>query len=340
MTYRDAGVDIDRQDEALRRIKQLVASTKTPGVASELGSFGGLFQPDLAAHDTPVLVASCDGIGTKLRVAFETGVHDTVGRDLVNHCVNDILVQGASPLFFMDYVATGRLEPSVLASVVEGIARGCRETGCALLGGETAEMPGFYAEGEYDVAGFVLGVVDRDRLIDGSRIRPGDLLIGLPSTGLHTNGYSLARKIVFEVEHLRPGDRVEELGATVGDTLLAEHRCYLNALRGPVERGLVRGLAHITGGGIVDNLPRVLPQGTAARIGRGRWPVPPIFPYLERAGHVAPAEMDRTFNMGIGMIIVVGASDAEALEGELERVGEKHHRIGEVIAGQQEVTYV
>ena len=340
MTYRDAGVDIDRQDEALRRIKQLVASTKTGGVASDLGSFGGVFQPDLAALDAPVLVASCDGIGTKLRVAFETGVHDTGGRDLVNHCVNDILVQGAFPLFFMDYVATGRLKPAVLASVVEGIARGCRETGCALLGGETAEMPGFYAEGEYDVAGFVLGIVDRDRLIDGSRIRPGDLLIALPSAGLHTNGYSLARKIVFEVEHLRPDDRVEELGATVGETLLAEHRCYLNALRGPAESGLVRGLAHITGGGIVDNLPRVLPEGTAARIERGRWPVPPIFPYLERAGGVASAEMDRTFNMGVGMIVVVGASDVEALEGELDRVGEEHHRIGEIIDGGREVTYV
>jgi phosphoribosylformylglycinamidine cyclo-ligase len=340
MTYRDAGVDIDRQDEALRRIKQLVASTKTPGVASDLGSFGGLFQPDLAAHDAPVLVASCDGIGTKLRVAFETGVHDTAGRDLVNHCVNDILVQGAFPLFFMDYVATGRLEPAVLASVVEGIARGCRETGCALLGGETAEMPGFYAEGEYDVAGFVLGIVDRDRLLDGSRIGPGDLLVALPSAGLHTNGYSLARKIVFEVEGLRVDDRVEELGATVGETLLAEHRCYLDALRAPVERGLVRGLAHITGGGIVDNLPRVLPQGSAARIERGRWPVPPIFTYLQRAGHVATAEMDRTFNMGVGMIVIVGAKDVESLEGELDRVGEEHYRIGEVVAGRGEVTYV
>jgi phosphoribosylformylglycinamidine cyclo-ligase len=209
-----------------------------------------------------------------------------------------------------------------------------------LLGGETAEMPGFYAEDEYDVAGFVLGIVDRDRLIDGSRIRPGDLLIALPSAGLHTNGYSLARKIVFEVERLRPDDRVEELGTTVGEALLAEHRCYLNALRAPVERGLVRGLAHITGGGIVDNLPRVLPEGTAARIQRGGWPVPPIFPYLERAGRVPPAEMDRTFNMGVGMIVVVGASDREALEAELDRVGEEHHRIGEVVDGRREVTYV
>jgi phosphoribosylformylglycinamidine cyclo-ligase len=340
MTYRDAGVDIDRQDEALRRIKTLVASTKTAGVASDLGSFGGLFQPDFAAHGSPVLVASCDGIGTKLRVAFETGVHDTVGRDLVNHCVNDILVQGAFPLFFMDYVATGRLEPAVLASVVEGIARGCRETGCALLGGETAEMPGFYAAGEYDVAGFVLGVVDRARLIDGSRIAPGDRLIGLPSAGLHTNGYSLARKIVFDVEGLRPDDRLDELGATVGETLLAEHRCYLGALRAPVERGLVRGLAHITGGGIVDNLPRVLPEGSAARIERGAWPVPPVFTYLARAGRVEAEEMDRTFNMGIGMVVVVGPEEVRALESELDRAGEAHYRMGEIVTGGREVTYV
>jgi len=339
MTYRDAGVDIDRQDEALRRIKQFVASTRTPGVVSDLGSFGGLFRPDLASHTAPILVASCDGIGTKLRLAFETGVHDTVGRDLVNHCVNDILVQGAVPLFFMDYVATGRLDPSVLASVVEGIARGCRETGCALLGGETAEMPGFYGDGEYDVAGFVLGIVDRERLIDGSRIRPGDRLVGLPSAGLHTNGYSLARKIVFESEGLRPDSFVEALGTTAGQALLAEHRCYLNALRGPIEQGMVRGLAHITGGGIVDNLPRVLPEGVAARVQRASWPVPPVFSYLARAGRVEEAEMDRAFNMGVGMIVVVGADELDRLEAELERSGEGHYRIGEIVAGDREVVY-
>jgi phosphoribosylformylglycinamidine cyclo-ligase len=340
MTYRDAGVDIDRQDEALARIKKLVASTKTPGVASNLGTFGGLFRPDLGQCTEPVLVASCDGIGTKLCVAFETGVHDTVGRDLVNHCVNDILVQGAFPLFFMDYVATGRLEPKVLAEVVEGIARGCRETGCALLGGETAEMPGFYGDGEYDVAGFVLGLVDRERLIDGSRIRPGNRLIGLPSAGLHTNGYSLARKIVFEAEGLSPGDRVEELGVTAGEALLAEHRCYLDALRAPLERGMVRGLAHITGGGIVDNLPRVLPEGTAAKVERGSWPVPPIFGFLERAGRVEQQEMDRTFNMGLGMIVVVDADDVGELQQELVRAGESHSIVGEIVEGAREVIYV
>jgi phosphoribosylformylglycinamidine cyclo-ligase len=340
MSYRDAGVDIDRQDEALRRIKQLVASTRTAGVGSELGSFGGQFRPDLAGYTAPVLVASCDGVGTKLRVAFATGVHDTVGRDLVNHCVNDILVQGATPLFFMDYVATGRVEPGVVASVVEGIARGCRETGCALLGGETAEMPGFYADGEYDVAGFVLGVVDGRRLIDGSRIQPGDRLIGLPSAGLHTNGYSLARKIIFEVEGLRPADSVDELGTTAGQALLAEHRCYLDALRGPIEQGLVHGLAHITGGGIVDNLPRVLPPGAAARVERERWPVPPIFGYLQRAGRVERHEMDRTFNMGVGMVVVVGADDVAELERQLDVADEAHYAIGEVVGGDREVLYV
>ena len=340
LSYRDSGVDIDRQDEALRRIKELVASTRTPGVLSDQGSFGGLFRPDFSGQDSPVLVASCDGIGTKLRLAFDTGVHDSVGRDLVNHCVNDILVQGAKPLFFMDYVATGRLDPEVLASVVKGIARGCRETGCALLGGETAEMPGFYADGEYDVAGFVVGMVDRNRLIDGRRIRAGDTLIGLPSAGLHTNGFSLARKIVFELAGLKHDDLVEELGASAGQSLLAEHRCYLPALAHPVECGWIRGLVHITGGGMVDNLPRVLPRGTAAQVRRGSWPVPPIFTFLQRTGRVAEREMDRTFNMGIGMVLVVGPQETDTVEAHLEECGETHFRIGEIVAGEPAVVYV
>jgi len=339
LSYREAGVDIDRQDQALQRIQQLVASTKTPGVASDLGTFGGLFRLGLAGCPEPVLVASCDGVGTKLRLAFETGVHDTVGRDLVNHCVNDILVQGATPLFFMDYLATGRLDPLVAAAVVQGIARGCRETGCALLGGELAEMPGFYGEGEYDVAGFVLGLVDQSKLIDGSRVRPGDLLIGLPSAGLHTNGYSLARKIVFESAGLTLGDFVEELGTTVSAALLAEHRCYLGALRASIDLGIVHGLAHITGGGIVDNLPRALPQGTAARVRRGSWPVPPLFDYLRRVGNVEAAEMDRTFNMGIGMIVVVAREDLAELAIQLRAAGEEFHHIGEVTEGERKVVY-
>jgi phosphoribosylformylglycinamidine cyclo-ligase len=287
----------------------------------------------------PVLVSSCDGVGTKLRVAFLTGIHDTVGRDLVNHCVNDILVHGARPLFFMDYVASGRLEPAVLAAVVEGVARGCREAGCALLGGETAEMPGFYAEGEYDVAGFIVGVVDRERLIDGGAIRAGDVLVGLASAGLHTNGYSLARKVFFDVAGLAPGDRVDGLGATVAELLLAEHRSYLRPLAAPLERGLVHGLAHITGGGLPDNLPRILPAGLEARVERAGWPVPPLFDYLRRVGGIAEAEMDRTFNMGLGMIAVVAPEHVAPLERELDGAGLAHHRIGEVRPGSGGVVY-
>jgi phosphoribosylformylglycinamidine cyclo-ligase len=339
-TYRDAGVDIDAQDEALRRIGKMLRATRTPGVLTDLGSFGGMFAPDLRGFERPVLVASADGVGTKLKVAFLTGVHHTVGRDLVNHCVNDILVQGARPLFFLDYVATGRLEPAVLASIVEGIASGCRENGCALLGGETAEMPGFYREGEYDVAGFVVGLVDRGKILDGSAIRPGDLLVGLPSAGLHTNGYSLARKIVFDTLGLGAGDRVEELGGTIGEVLLAEHRSYLRALSPALDAGLVKGLAHVTGGGITDNLPRILPAGTCAEVRRGSWPVLPVFEWLARHGRVAPDEMARTFNMGIGMVCVTGPGEIDALERALTEAGETPHRIGRIVAGTPSVVYV
>jgi phosphoribosylformylglycinamidine cyclo-ligase len=339
LTYRDAGVDIDRQDDALRRIKSIVKATRTPGVLADLGSFGGLFAPDLSGLDSPVLVASADGVGTKLKIAFETGIHDTVGRDLVNHCVNDILVQGARPLFFMDYVATGRLEPGVLASVVDGIGRGCRETGCALLGGETAEMPGFYGDDEYDVAGFVVGIVDRAKILDGSRVREGDLLIGLASSGLHTNGYSLARRIFFDVAGLGVDGNVEGVGATVGEILLREHRSYLGALSGPVGEGRVHALAHITGGGLTDNLPRVLPEGLGARIRRTSWPVPGEFSYMERIGGVERDEMFRTFNMGIGMVAIVPPEEAAKLEGHLDGAGESHWRIGEIVAGDGRVIY-
>jgi phosphoribosylformylglycinamidine cyclo-ligase len=338
--YRDAGVQIDLQEEALRRIRPLVASARTAGVLADVGAFGGMFDPDLRGFDRPVLVASCDGVGTKLRVAFETGIHDTVGRDLVNHCVNDILVQGAIPLFFLDYLATGQLDPSVLAAVVSGIARGCRENGCALLGGETAEMPGFYASGEYDLAGFIVGVVDRSRIVDGSGIRPGDLLVGLRSCGLHTNGYSLARKILFEVAGFGVDTALPELGETVGQALLREHRSYLGALRKPLGEGLVRGLAHITGGGLTDNLPRILPEGTAARIVKGSWPVPPIFELLAKLGPVEEEEMFRTFNMGIGMVAVVSPERVSRFESLLEEAGEPHERIGTIVPGDRAVLYV
>jgi phosphoribosylformylglycinamidine cyclo-ligase len=339
LTYRDAGVDIDAQDEGLRRIKAMLLATRTKGVLADLGSFGGMFAPDLSGLKEPVLVASCDGVGTKLKVAFMTGIHDTVGRDLVNHCVNDILVQGARPLFFLDYVATGRLDPKVLAAVVEGVAAGCRENGCALLGGETAEMPGFYADGTYDLAGFVVGLVDKANVIDGRGIRAGDVLYGLPSLGLHTNGYSLARKIFFEVAGKGPEDRVDGLDATIGEALLAPHRSYLFALKGALAAGLVRGLAHITGGGLTDNLPRILPDETAARIERGAWPVLPVFNVMQRIGGVADDEMYRAFNMGIGMVCVVAPEKVSAFESELRARRETPHRIGAIVAGSRNVVY-
>jgi phosphoribosylformylglycinamidine cyclo-ligase len=339
LTYRDAGVDIDAQDDGLRRIKAMLLATRTKGVLADLGSFGGMFAPDLTGMKEPVLVASCDGVGTKLDVAFMTGIHDTVGRDLVNHCVNDILVQGATPLFFLDYVATGKLVPEVLASIVQGIAAGCRENGCALLGGETAEMPGFYAGGTYDVAGFIVGIVDKPRVIDGRAISKGDVLYALPSAGLHTNGYSLARKIFFEVAGKKPGDTAEGLPGTIGAALLAEHRSYLAPLRGAIAADLVRGLAHITGGGLTDNLPRILPDKTAARIERGTWPVLPVFKVMQRLGRVADDEMYRAFNMGVGMVCVIAPEKAAAFESHLEAAGEKHFRIGAIVPGERNVIY-
>jgi phosphoribosylformylglycinamidine cyclo-ligase len=339
LTYRDAGVDIDAQDEGLRRIKAMMQVTRTKGVLADLGSFGGMFAPDLRGVSDPVLVASCDGVGTKLKVAFLTGVHNTVGRDLVNHCVNDILVQGAFPLFFLDYLATGRLAPDVMTSIVEGVATGCRENGCALLGGETAEMPGFYADGEYDVAGFIVGLVSKRRILDGSSIRAGDVLIGLGSAGLHTNGYALARKILFEVGGKTVQDGADGLTGTLGHALLAEHRSYLGSLRGAVERRLVRGLAHVTGGGLTDNVPRILPDGTSARIARGAWPVPPVFDVLRNVGGVAEDEMYRTFNMGIGMVCVVAPEQIARFEAHLRAVGESYWRIGAIIPGSGKVLY-
>jgi phosphoribosylformylglycinamidine cyclo-ligase len=339
LNYRDAGVDIDAQDEGLRRLRESLRSTRTAGVLADLGAFGGLFRPDLRGFDEPVLVSSCDGVGTKLRVAIAAGIHGTVGRDLVNHCVNDILVQGAKPLFFLDYFATGRLDPAVLAAVVAGIARGCREAGCALLGGETAEMPGFYGAGEYDLAGFIVGMVDRARILDGSRVRPGDLLVGLASAGLHTNGYSLARKILFERLGLGVASHLDDLGCTVGEALLTEHRSYLGMLAGPLERGEIEALAHVTGGGLTDNLPRILPPGTRARVELGSWQVPPLFVLLARAGGVETREMLRTFNMGVGMVAVVRPDNAAGLERHLDGLGERHARIGAIEPGDGGVVY-
>ena len=341
MDYRAAGVDIDAASRLVQRVRDLARQTFTPGVLSDIGAFGGLFQPEWDRHRQPVLVASADGVGTKLKVAFLAARHDTVGVDLVNHCVNDVLVQGARPLFFLDYLATGRLAPDVSAAVVQGLAQGCVENGCALLGGETAEMPGFYAAGEYDLAGFIVGIVDRGRLIDGSGIVPGDCLIGLPSSGLHTNGFSLARRIVFDTLGLGVDAAVDELGSRVGDELLRPHRSYLRPVMRLLETspGLVRGLAHITGGGLTENLPRVLPPGTAARIVRN-WQVPPVFGFLQRAGSVPEDEMYRTFNMGIGMVAVVATesvAEARALLAEAGELGAVP--IGTVVEGDRQVVY-
>jgi len=338
--YRDAGVNIDAGNETVRRIRSLARSTFTPGVLSDIGSFGGLFALDRERYREPVLVSSADGVGTKLKIAFMTGRHDTVGADLVNHCVNDILVQGAQPLFFLDYLATGRLLPAVAEAIVAGVARACRENGCALIGGETAEMPGFYGDGEYDIAGFIVGVVEKSRLVDGRAIEPGDVLIGLPSSGLHTNGYSLARKICFDVAGWNPDTYVSELGSTLADALLATHRSYLQMVQPLLERGLVKGLAHITGGGITENLPRILPEGCAAEIDVGAWQVPALFRVLEQRGDIARAEMLRTFNMGIGLIIVCAGSDAERVSGLVEAAGEPNPpRIGTIVAGTRVVRY-
>lgn len=341
--YKSAGVDIDAGNEAVRRIRKLARGTFTAGVLSDIGSFGGLFRPNVTGMSDPVLVSSADGVGTKLKVAFRTGRHESVGIDLVNHCVNDILVQGAAPLFFLDYFAIGRLAPAVTAEVVEGLARACRANGCALLGGETAEMPGFYADGEYDLAGFVVGLVDRPRLIDGRRIRPGDLIVGLRSSGLHTNGYSLARHIVFEKLGLTPDSCPEGLDGAVGDVLLRPHRSYLRLL-GPVladRPGVIKGLAHITGGGLTENLPRVLPDGAAVTIDRGAWSPPPVFSFLQRHAALPAREAFRTFNMGIGMAVVCEPGDATSLLAAFEREGETGASvIGEVTTGDGEVRYV
>jgi phosphoribosylformylglycinamidine cyclo-ligase len=341
MDYKSSGVDIDAGNETVRRIKKLAQATYTSGVLSEIGSFGGLFKLDTSAWTEPVLVSSADGVGTKLKIAFMTNRHKTIGADLVNHCVNDILVQGAVPLFFLDYLATGRLSPDVAEQIVEGLARACGDNGCALLGGETAEMPGFYHDGEYDVAGFIVGAVDRAKIIDGRAIAAGDVLIGLPSSGLHTNGYSLARRIVFEELKLKVDSHVPELGETVGDAFLRTHRSYLNVIKPLLGRGQIKGMAHITGGGITDNLPRVLPPGTAARVDRTTWRVPALFRWLGESGRVPEYDLRRALNMGIGLILVVDKRDVDGVRADLLRAGEANSVvIGDIVSGEPQVNYV
>jgi phosphoribosylformylglycinamidine cyclo-ligase len=327
--YRQSGVDIDAGNEAVRRIKDLARSTYTSGVVSGVGSFGGLFALDGSIAD-PVLVASADGVGTKLKIAFMTGVHDSIGADLVNHCVNDILVQGARPLFFLDYLATGRLEPEVAEQIVRGMSRACVENGCALLGGETAEMPGFYASGEYDVAGFIVGIVSRSRIVNGENIVAGDVLIGLPSSGLHTNGYSLARRIAFDTLGLRVDSLVPELGTTVGEALIRTHRSYLRVISPLLERGRIKGMAHITGGGLTENVPRMLPPGRGFSLDRNSWAVPPLFRWLQKAGDLDEAEMFRAFNMGVGLVLACAPGDADDVIAALDGMSESAWRLGRV----------
>ncbi|HEX3280922.1 MAG TPA: phosphoribosylformylglycinamidine cyclo-ligase [Pyrinomonadaceae bacterium] len=339
ISYADAGVDIDAATRATDRIKQLAKQTFNAHTLSEIGSFGGMFDGAFPKLKQPVLVASADGVGTKLKIAFLAGVHNTVGRDLVNHCVNDILVQGARPLFFLDYIATGKLLPDVVAAIVEGIARGCQENGCVLLGGETAEMPDFYAAGEYDVAGFIVGVVDKEKIIDGKQIAVGDILLALPSAGLHTNGYSLARKLFFEEAGQDVNARVGELNMTVGEALLQPHVSYLKPLDGLLDSGMIKGLAHITGGGVTDNIPRILPEGTAVEIKKGSWPVLPVFQAMQAIGNVSEPEMYRTFNMGVGMVIVVSQTDADAVKSHFQTRGEEVYEIGRVIEGKRIVQF-
>jgi phosphoribosylformylglycinamidine cyclo-ligase len=332
MEYKDAGVDIPAADDAKARIKALAKGTFNASVLTEIGSFGGMFLPDLSRYEEPVLVASTDGVGTKIQVAIAAGVHDTVGYDLVAHCVDDILVQGAVPLFFLDYIALGRMDPVRVEAVVRGFARACAEFGCPLIGGETAEMPGTYAPDDYDLAGFIVGVVDRAKALPRG-VGEGDVLLGLPSAGLHTNGYSLARKVLFETLGHRVDTHLPELGTTVGQALLAPHRSYLAALEPLIERGKVRALAHITGGGFPGNIPRVLPEGLGARVRLGSWEVPPLFRVIQRSGGVSDAEMFRTFNMGIGMIVIVASEELHDVEHSLERRGETSFVLGSVMAG-------
>jgi len=311
ISYADAGVSIDNANRAVAKIREFARSTFNDRTLTEIGSFGGMFSAAFPGMAEPILVASADGVGTKLKLAFETGIHNTVGADLVNHCVNDILVQGARPLFFLDYFATGKLEPDVTASVVEGMATACRENGCVLLGGETAEMPDFYPPGEYDLAGFIVGVVDKKNVIDGKNIKPGDVVLGIPSNGLQTNGYSLARKLFFEVGKYKPDTYLHELGETVGEALLKTHQSFLRPLEGLLDTGLIKGLAHITGGGFLENIPRILPENVSVEIKRGTWPELPIFGVMQKLGNVDEKEMFRTFNMGIGMVVICSESDKD-----------------------------
>jgi len=335
ISYADAGVSIDNANLAVAKIREYARATFNERTLTEIGSFGGMFSGAFPGMAEPILVASADGVGTKLKLAFETGIHNTVGADLVNHCVNDILVQGARPLFFLDYFATGKLEPDVTASVVEGMARACKENGCVLLGGETAEMPDFYPAGEYDLAGFIVGVVDKKNVIDGKSIVPGDVVLGIPSNGLQTNGYSLARKLFFEIGGYKPDSHIDELDTTVGEALLATHQSFLPQIGPLLDSGVIKGLAHITGGGFLENIPRILPDGVSVEIKRGTWPALPVFSVMQKLGNVSEKEMFRTFNMGIGMVVICSKTDSKNVVEQLQLP-----EIGRIVVGDQSVQVV
>lgn len=337
ITYKSSGVDIKAGDEAKKQIKKLARSTFTPEVLKGIGGFGGFFELKKREYDQPVLLSSVDSVGTKLKVAFMTGRHDTIGEDIVNHCINDILVHGAKPLFFLDYIGMGKVVPAVVAEIVKGLSKACKKAGCALVGGETAELPDFYKIGEYDLAGCIVGVVEKKRIIDGSEIRPGDHIIGLKSNGLHTNGYTLARMVLFETAHFKVDDPIKELKTTVGNELLRVHRCYAPSVLPILAKFKIKGMAHITGGGIQGNLCRVLPENCDAQIHTDAWKVLPIFRLIQREGNIESAEMFRVFNMGIGLVLVVSKDETKKVITQLSSLGETVYHIGEITCGKGRV---
>ena len=336
MNYAEAGVSLERSDKVKNNIAAAVKSTFGPRVMGGFGGFGGCFDARNLGVE-PVLVSSCDGEGTKLKLAFQSGIHTTVGQDIVNHCVDDILVQGAKPLFFLDYIATGRLQEGVVEGIVDGVAKACRENGASLIGGETAEMPGFYPDGEYDLAGYIVGVVEKENLLDGSRIRAGDAILALASSGLHTNGYSLARKVFFDKAGLGLDARLDGLNGTLREALMAPHRSYLKALHPLIEEKAINGLVHLTGGGFQGNIPRVLPADTDAVIDRRTWEVPALFRQISELGQIDRDEMDRAFNMGLGMLVIVDADRVEELSSRLVESGETVHSVGRIEKGSRTV---
>ena len=337
LTYSGAGVDITKGNEAVELYKPLVKSTFRKEVCTDLGGFGGLFAIDKDKYEEPILVSGTDGVGTKLKIAFEMDKHDTIGIDAVAMCVNDVLVNGAEPLFFLDYLAVGKCEPEQVAAVVAGIAEGCRQSGCALIGGETAEMPGFYPVGEYDVAGFTVGIVDKKKMIDGSKICAGDVVLGLPSTGVHSNGFSLARKVLLEHAGLKMDQEIEALDAKLGDVILTPTKIYVKTILELIEKAEIKGMAHITGGGLLENIPRVLPEGCQVQLDTSKWPMLPIFQLIQEKGNVEKREMYRTFNMGIGFVIVVDAENAEKVKAACAAMEQPVYEIGSVVAGDKKV---